>query len=106
MTDASESEERKAMGRRLRAVREALGLTQEGITDDLGITITGWSAWESGRNAVNVVLLSRVARRYGFTTDYITSGDLSGVRKDLADKLMGLLAPPIPRGRGRPRVSR
>lgn len=103
MSDLADTEMQRAIGERLRRVRLAIGLTQAQIVAGFGITITGWSAWENGRNTPDLLMLAKVARRYGFDTNYIAFGDMAGLRKDLADKL--LAAPEgavVRRGRGRP----
>jgi transcriptional regulator with XRE-family HTH domain len=103
MIDPPDSEAQKAMGARLKAVREALELTQEEMAAHMGVVITALSAWESGRNRIDIVKLARSAGRWGFTTDWIARGDLSGLRRDLADKVEAILARgPVP-ARGRPR---
>lgn len=94
----------KAMGGRLRAVREALSLTQEDMAEYMGVVVTTLSAWESGRNQIDIVKLARSATRWGFTTDWITRGDLSGVRKDLADKIEAMITTGPARRRGRPAI--
>lgn len=105
MSDQPDSELTREMGIRLRRVRQALGLTQVQIVRGYGITPSGWSAWEGGRNQIKVTALAKLANRYGFTTDYVSKGDLSGVRKDLADRLQLLDDEPAPSKptRGRPR---
>ena len=87
MPDVSDSDAQKAMGRRLRQVREALELSQREMAQVLGISTTGLSAWEGGRNQIDLIKLARAATRYRFTTDWIAIGDMSGIRRDLAEKL-------------------
>lgn len=104
MSDEPDQEMRRAMGERLCRVRIALGMTQKAITKNAGISVTGWSAWEGGRNTIDFVRLTKIAKRHGFNTEYISSGDLSGVRKGLADLIQELEEHPertAPR-RGRP----
>lgn len=102
MSGVPDSEAQKAMGARLQAVREALGLTQEDMAKNMGVVVTTLSAWESGRNQIDIVKLARSATRWGFTTDWVARGDLSGMRRDLADAVEAILTRlPAPR-RGRP----
>jgi transcriptional regulator with XRE-family HTH domain len=92
------------MGVRLQVIREALGLTQEDMAKNMGVVVTTLSAWESGRNQIDIVKLAKSATRWGFTTDWVARGDLSGLRKDLADKVETIVTKvPTPR-RGRPPI--
>lgn len=94
------------MGARLAAVRDALGLTQEDMAAQMGVVTTALSAWESGRNQIDIVKLARSADRWGYTTDWVARGDLSGLRRNLADKVAAIIKNgPSPR-RGRPPARR
>lgn len=102
MTGVPDSEAQKAMGMRLRAIREALGLTQEDMAAHMGVVITALSAWESGRNRIDIVKLARSAARWGFTTDWVARGDLSGLPRAIADRVEEIVRRgPVSR-RGRP----
>jgi transcriptional regulator with XRE-family HTH domain len=102
MSGPSDSEAQKVMGARLQVIRRALGLSQDEMAGMMGVGVTTLSAWESGRNQIDIVKLARSATRWGFTTDWVARGDLSGLRKDLADKVEAIMAErPAPR-RGRP----
>ena len=103
MNGVPDSEAQSEMGARLQIIRQALGISQEEMAGKMGVVVTTLSAWESGRNQIDIVKLARSATRYGFTTDWVARGDLSGLRKDLADKVEAIVARgPGPR-RGRPR---
>lgn len=110
MSSVADTDIRKAMGRRLARVRRALGLTQAQIVASVGVSVTGWSAWEGGRNTINFVQLAKVAQRRGFDTNYVSTGDLSGVPKKLADKIEAMemreASVPVRPGKGRPPSSR
>ncbi|MHA6620311.1 helix-turn-helix domain-containing protein [Pseudonocardia sp. DLS-67] len=56
--------ERTAVGQRLRAARETLGLTQDDVAGALGIPRTSVIAMESGKRNVTAVELRRLARLY------------------------------------------
>lgn len=98
---AADTEAQKAMGVRLKAARDALGLTQEDMARHMGVVVTTLSAWESGRNQIDIVKLAMSATRWGFTTDWVARGDLSGLRKDLADKVEAMIEKGPSRRRGR-----
>ncbi len=102
---ASVQAEQRAMGARLKAVRETLNLTQRIMGEIMGVGETTVSGWEVGRNQIDLLALARAARHCGFTTDWIALGDMSGLRFDLAVKLQNLLRlgdQPAPARRGRP----
>jgi transcriptional regulator with XRE-family HTH domain len=95
------------MGARLKALRETLGHTQAVLADVMDVGVTTVSAYETGQNPIGVLELERAARVFGFTTDYVILGDMSGLRFDLALKLQAREraaagAEPGPK-RGRPR---
>lgn len=104
MNTVPDSEAQKAMGVRLQAVREALDLTQEEMAQTMGVVPTTLSGWEGGRNQIDIVKLAKAATRWGFTTDWVALGDLSGLRRDLADKVEIIVARGPALRRGRPRT--
>ena len=105
MPGIPDSEAQKIMGSRLHVVRDALGLTQEDMAETMGVVVTTLSGWETGRNQIDIVKLAKAATRYGFTTDWVARGDMSGLRKDLADKIESMAKTEPPPRRGRPRAS-
>lgn len=75
-------------GRRLRAARKALGLTQAQAAEDLHTSNNNLSMWESGHRGIDPYKASRFVERYGLTLDWLFRGDPSGVRNDLAPRLL------------------
>ncbi|WP_209305262.1 helix-turn-helix transcriptional regulator [Blastococcus sp. CT_GayMR20] len=59
-----EPNEQQAVGARLRAARETLGLTQEDVAGALGIQRTSVIAMEAGKRNVSALELRRLARLY------------------------------------------
>ena len=49
--------------------RKALGLTQEGLAQKLGVTNQAVSKWESGQSCPALALLPRIADLFGITID-------------------------------------
>ena len=49
--------------------RKALGLTQEGLAQKLGVTNQVVSKWESGQSCPDLALLPRIADLFGITID-------------------------------------
>lgn len=105
MIEPPDAETRKAQGARLRRIREGLKLTQDDAADSCGISSSAWSAWELGRNTIKLVALSKAGRRFGFDANYISTGDMSGLRKSLADILLAMPDQPTPK-RGRPKANK
>lgn len=106
MAGVPDSKAQKDMGARLRAIREALGLTQDEISETMGVVVTTLSGWETGRNQIDIVKLARAADRWGFTTDWVARGDLSSLRRDLGDRIEANAAQKRPARRGRPAANK
>lgn len=90
------------MGRRLQQARQALGLSQDELAAVLGIGTTTLSAWETGRNRIDIVKLARAAARFGFTLDWIALGSLAALPRGLAERIEALASTPDKKRRGRP----
>lgn len=56
-------------GERLRAAREARGLTQQALGFDVGVTDATISKWEKGRSEPTLAQLAMLAELLGVTTD-------------------------------------
>jgi transcriptional regulator with XRE-family HTH domain len=98
----------KEMGRRLQLVRDALEVTQEDFAKAAGVGLSAISAWEGGRNKIDVVKLGKISKTYGFATDYIIKDEIEKLTFELAKKVqlqMGLKASESTPRRGRPRTA-
>ncbi len=51
--------------------RKALGLTQEGLAQQLGVTNQAVSKWESGQSCPDIALLPKIADLFGITMDQL-----------------------------------
>ena len=58
---------KKEIGARLRAAREARGMTPSIAARNLGTTNVQVSRWETGANAPSIVYLERVCDMYGIS---------------------------------------
>ena len=77
----------KAVGRRIRSLREARGLTQTQLCDLTGLDSGGLSRYENGYQVPNSEAVKRLAEALAVTTD-----ELLGVRAgDLSEKMEALL---------------
>lgn len=75
------------MGRRLRWVREALGLNQTDAAKMVGLTQTAWSTYELGKRWPDQFEQPRLIAKLKITREYLMEGDLSGIDRGLADKI-------------------
>ncbi len=61
----------QTLGKRIAAQRKALGLTQEQLADQLGITAQAVSKWENNQSCPDIAMLPRLADIFGVTTDML-----------------------------------
>jgi transcriptional regulator with XRE-family HTH domain len=62
------------VGRRLKALREATGLTQSALARTVGVSPSTISEWESGEKHLDVNVARRMAKKHGFSLDYLYCG--------------------------------
>ena len=60
---------------KLQELRKKRGLTQEELAEELFVSRTAVSKWESGRGYPNIESLKAIARFYGVTIDELLSGE-------------------------------
>lgn len=77
------------VGERLRAFREAMGLSQAELAAAVNKAANTVAMWETGQRLLDPLAASTLADRYGASLDWFYRGDLSGVRKSLADRIAG-----------------
>jgi transcriptional regulator with XRE-family HTH domain len=63
------------IGKRVRATRQGLQLTQEALASELGVTHQHISRIESDQAAPSLELVVKLSRRLGVTTDFLLTGD-------------------------------
>lgn len=81
------------VGKRIMERRKKLGMTQEALAEQSGVTTQFVSYAESGKRAMRPENLMKIASALGVSTDYILTGDI--IDKDkllLSDKLDRLTA--------------
>lgn len=61
--------DKSALGPRLKAARVSAGFTQDAAAERLGLKKATISSWETSRNVPDSLMLGRIARLYGTTTD-------------------------------------
>jgi transcriptional regulator with XRE-family HTH domain len=69
--DKHDPEDKKALGKRLAACREAKGWKQDVAARQLGVTKAALSAWETGRNMPDALSLKKLAKLYDVSVDAI-----------------------------------
>ena len=83
-------ESRRAIGKRLRALRGALERTQDEMARGLGSPSGSplWAGYETGGQRISLDYALVLCRRYGTTLDWIYRGQLhAGMPFDLAEKI-------------------
>lgn len=75
------------MGKRLRWVREASGWNQTQAGEVVGVTQTAWSLYERGLRWPDAFEAVRLIAKLKISRDYLLTGDLGGVERDLAIRL-------------------
>ncbi|MBB4268186.1 helix-turn-helix domain-containing protein [Roseospira visakhapatnamensis] len=77
----------RACGQRLDAARAATGLNDKDFCDAIGVTQSRYANWKAGSHAVPPDIAARMKQRFGITTDWIYTGDPSGLPMSLAGKV-------------------
>ncbi|MCL2109670.1 MAG: helix-turn-helix domain-containing protein [Oscillospiraceae bacterium] len=60
---------------RLKALREARGVTQSEIARTLSITRNGYNSWEQGLSMASPVYLIELSKLFGVSVDYLLGAD-------------------------------
>ena len=76
------------LNERIQELRKRKGLTQEELAQELFVSRTAVSKWESGRGYPNIDSLKAIAKFFGVTIDELLSGDelLTIAEKDTEQK--------------------
>lgn len=77
----------KDVGRRLRWVREAYGLSQEQVAAMVGVSQAAWSLYEKGQRIPDQFKLPTIAGKLKITLSYLLTQELHGVERPLATVL-------------------
>lgn len=80
----SEGNEGIELAQRLREAREYAGLSQEVVSNALGISRTAVTNIESGSRKVHALELNILSSLYGKTVEYLLNGELEVLDKKLA----------------------
>lgn len=91
MSDTFMHIDKKAIGRRLSAIRKTRNMTQTAISAAVGIGIKSWNTYEGGRTPPPPDVLGRLWQLTGCTSDYILFGHTAGMPMDLVLAVRELL---------------
>ncbi|MGB4932220.1 helix-turn-helix transcriptional regulator [Streptococcus parasuis] len=72
---------------RLKELRQQKNLTQAKVADSLGITQQSYARWENGKVTPTPEKLSKIAKFYGVTTDYLLEGKKDDVDSSTVDAI-------------------
>ena len=67
----------QTMGKRIAACRKRMGLTQDALAEQLGVTAQAVSKWENDQSCPDITILPKLAKIFGVTTD-----ELLGVERE------------------------
>ena len=87
MTRRRPQEQKTEIGRRLRAAREALDLSQAELCRKFNIATNTYNQWEKGHIMADVLKLVGMADRYNIPLDWFYRGELGATGHDLAEKI-------------------
>lgn len=88
MPPSTRAKELLEIGDRLRAVREALELSQTDISRAIGVRANTYNQWENGKRLIDPLVASRLCDQFGVTMDWIYRGNMSSLPQHLAAKLV------------------
>lgn len=76
-----------ATGKRLRAIRDLAGVTQEALCELLGVDQSTYSKWEKGKRVPDVLVMTAFAARFKTSLDFLYRGAPIGMHPDLVHLL-------------------
>ena len=88
MPASSRANEIVKIGDRLRAVREALELSQSDVARAIDVRANTYNQWEHGKRLIDPLVASRLCDQFGVTMDWIYRGNMSSLPHHLAEKLV------------------
>ena len=83
--------DRREVGRRIRATRQALGMSQKAVYEKLGISKQTYNNHDTGYSRPSIEDGIRISRLFGVSLEWIYLGEIRNVPHELAIKLQKLL---------------
>jgi len=74
------------MGKRISDRRKALGLTQEGLAAEVGVSPQAVSKWENDQSCPDISMLPLLAKKLGMTTDTLLGVEWEEQQTPLTDR--------------------
>lgn len=74
--------------KRLKELRNKRGLTQQQISDRLGLARTTYSGYENGAREPDIDSLKKFSEFFGVTIDYMTGKDVDGELANVKDEFL------------------
>lgn len=81
----------ESIGPRLRAAREALGLSKAEMADSVSVDRSLYGKYEGGKRQLTDTVCYRLAERHGLTMDFLFRGRLEGVEEPLRGRIFSIL---------------
>jgi transcriptional regulator with XRE-family HTH domain len=81
----------RAVGRRLRVTRSALGITEQKVAEAFGVSLRTYRRYESGRRQRSAAPAVNFARRYDVSLDWIFDGDTDRIGHHLTRGKIAIL---------------
>lgn len=82
----------KAIGRRVRDLREYNNFTRENLAEYADISVQFLADIEAGRKSMTTTVLCKMARALHVSTDYLIYGNVSGDRTDSIQLMLNTLS--------------
>jgi len=73
-SETPKREQTRAVGARIRALREAKGISQRQLGRMIGLSLSVCSQWEAGRSMPSLSVIHRIAPALGTTAEYLWTG--------------------------------
>lgn len=77
-----------SLGKRIREERLKLGLTQEKLSEEIGVTDAYIGKIERGERSLSLETLVRIANKLGVTVDYLLEDSVNVEDKGLSNELI------------------
>lgn len=66
----------KQVGERVRELRKSRNMTQDALSEKIGISLKHWGAFERGTSGISIQNYIKVADYFGVTLDYLICGKM------------------------------
>ena len=86
MVDEPE-DSREAISRRLRAAREAIGLTQKEFAEMAGLLTQTYGPFETGKRDLTLEAARKIRRSHGLSLEFLFFGNKADLPHRIAEKL-------------------